>query len=75
MAIPNLTLSSWDNRTASCVVTGNLFPDLHGKTAFKTGDRAIILQEGSGEICLRHVQDAQTELEEAMSESPTLDTR
>ena len=63
---------AWENWTTLCVFTGHLVAALRGQTEFKTRDHSMILRKGEGDIQSRHLQYAQTALEEAMATAPTL---
>ena len=60
---------------SSCVVTGHLAAVLRERIEFKTEYHSMLLREGQGEIRRCHMQDANTVLEKAMSEAPTLNER
>ena len=72
MEIPNPTLYNWENWTASFEITGHLVAALLRQTEFKTGYHAMLLWDGLGGVWCRHVQYAQTALEEAIVASPAL---
>ena len=72
MEIPNPNLSTWENLMASCVLKGNLVADLWDRGESKTGDHALLLQEGCRDIRLCHIHNAQADLEEVMPATPTL---
>ena len=50
LAIPDLTLITHGNWTASCVVTGHLIMVLQGRVEFCSGDHAQLLNSGRAEI-------------------------
>ena len=60
---------------ASCVITGHLVAALRGTAEFRSGDRALLMEEGREEIQRRHTEAAEAALGEAWAYASMEDTQ
>ena len=72
LALPNMTLYVSFILMASCYITEHIVSALQVRTELWTRYHALLLREGRGDIWCRNVQNAHTDMEEAMYNAPDI---